>query len=358
MKIPVNRSNGKFGSLCILQIRGAHAPSRLRDDEAAPAAQARVPVGASPTNAALARGTQYCKRLVQGCGEAPQPAREARALPRNSCEISELAVSFCVSLCLLCQLGCGNHNSEAPSKKQASSDAFPSSITSKAAFVPMTNMVLIKAGTFVRLKHSVTLSRDFWLGKYEVTQAEYLALMGKNPSHFKGDPSLPVEKVSYLDALAYCSTVTKRERDSGRLPLSYEYRLPSEAEWEYACRAGTTNFFSFGETVTEAEAHQYAWTTENSGGSTHAVGQKRPNPWGLHDIHGNVWEWTLDWFGDYPAADVTDPAGPAEGKVKVFRGGGWNNEIQFARSANRFGMAPSNGIHFVGFRIALSQAKP
>lgn len=218
--------------------------------------------------------------------------------------------------------------------------------------VPLTNMVFIKAGSFVRMKHKVTLTRDFWIGKYEVTQAEFLVLMGNNPSHFKGDLNRPVEKVAYLDALAYCSALTKRERDAGRLTRGYQYRLPTEAEWEYACRAGTTNFYSFGDAVTEAG--QYAWTSENSDSMTHPVGQKQANPWGLHDIHGNVWEWCLDWFAPYPAADLTDPVGPADGKFKVFRGGGWNNEIPFARSANRFMMSPTNGIHFVGLRVALA----
>jgi formylglycine-generating enzyme required for sulfatase activity len=215
-------------------------------------------------------------------------------------------------------------------------------------------MVAIKAGSFLRQKHLVTVSHDFWLGKYEVTQAEYAGLIGKNPSQFTNELSRPVEKVNYFEAAVYCMEVTKRERDAGRLPPNYEYRLPSEAEWEYACRAGTTNFFSFGDAA-EVQADQYAWTTENSAGTTHPVGQKHPNPWGLHDIHGNVWEWVRDWYGNYPDADVQDPTGPPQGKFKVFRGGGWNNDVDFARSANRFGMEPTKGIHFVGFRIALSQ---
>ena len=250
-----------------------------------------------------------------------------------------------------CPLGCRRESSDAASAPTPVAPA-----TAKIELVPMTNMVLIKAGTFLRLKHTVTISHDFWLGKYEVTQAEYTALMGKNPSHFKDKPEAPVEKVSYLDALAYCSALTQREQQAGRLPSGYAYRLPSEAQWEYAARAGTTNQFSFGDSV--ADAGQYAWTWENSDGSTHPVGQKRPNPWGLHDMHGNVWEWCLDWYGDYPRADTTDPAGPArpaQGNFRVFRGGGWNNEAPFARSGNRFMMAPEKGIHFVGFRVALVQ---
>jgi formylglycine-generating enzyme required for sulfatase activity len=221
----------------------------------------------------------------------------------------------------------------------------------------MTNMVLIKAGSFIRQQHSVTLSHDFWLGKYEVTQGEYAAVMGTNPSHFKdAGTNCPVEKVSHLQAVGYCARLSQQERSDGRLPSDYEYRLPSEAEWEYACRAGTTNLYSFGNDA--ALADQYAWTLENSDGKTHPVGQKRPNPWGLYDMHGNVWEWTLDWFEPFPHLDVQDPTGPAQGKFKVFRGGGWNNEIALARSANRFMMSPSNGIYFVGFRVALAPRRP
>jgi formylglycine-generating enzyme required for sulfatase activity len=214
-------------------------------------------------------------------------------------------------------------------------------------------MVLIKVGTFLRIKYPVTLTHDFWLGRYEVTQGEYAAMMGKNPSHFQGDTNRPVEKLTWVDALAYCSELTKREKAARHLPPDYEYRLPSEAEWEYACRAGTTNFFSFGDAA--ADADQYAWTMENSSATTHPVGLKRPNPWGLYDMHGNVWEWVSDWFAPYPAKELTDPVGADTSKFKVFRGGGWNQAIEFARSSNRFMMSPTNGIHFVGFRVALGQ---
>jgi formylglycine-generating enzyme required for sulfatase activity len=198
------------------------------------------------------------------------------------------------------------------------------------------------------------LTRDFWLGAYEVTQGEYSILTGRNPSHFKdADPLCPVEKLTYYDAQAYCRALTDKERAAMRLTDEYEYRLPTEAEWEYACRAGTTNLFSFGDSADLADP--YAWTAENSDGKTHPVGLKRPNPWGLYDIHGNVWEWCSDWFARYPAIALSDPYGPPDGKIKVFRGGGWNNDADFARSANRFTMSPSNGIHFVGFRVALGR---
>src|SRR5262249_718021 len=162
-----------------------------------------------------------------------------------------------------------------------------------------------------------------------------------------------VEKLTYFDAVAYCQELTKREKKAGHLPTSYEYRLPSEAEWEYACRAGITNLFSFGDSATEAG--QYAWPMEKRDTSTHPMGRKRPNPWGLYDMHGNVWEWCSDWFAPYPAMPLTNPTGAPSSKYKVFRGGGWNQAIEFARCANRFMMSPSNGIHFVGFRVALSR---
>ena len=224
-----------------------------------------------------------------------------------------------------------------------------------AALVPLTNMARITAGSFNRMKQRVTITRDYWLGKFEVTQAEYSALTGNNPSHFTDNPNRPVEKISHADAVAYCTALTRRERAGGRLPPEYEYRLPSEAEWEYACRAGSTNFFSFGDDAGVAD--QFAWTEENSDGSTHPVGQKQPNPWGLYDMHGNVWEWCHDWFAEFSEGEVTDPVGPGMGKYKVFRGGGWDHEVKFAGVANRFMMPPANGIYFVGFRLALGVAE-
>ena len=242
-------------------------------------------------------------------------------------------------LALSSLLGCNRGSPELPNGQSASS------------LVPLTNMVLIKAGTFMRIKFPVTITRDFWIGKYEVTQGEYTAVLGQNPSHFTGDSNRPVEKVTFFGANSYCSALTQRERASGRLPAGYEYRLPSEAEWEYACRAGSTNLFSFGDDASIAD--QFAWTAGNSEATTHPVGFKRPNSWGIYDMHGNVWEWCSDWFAPYPATPLTDPVGPASSKYKLFKGGGWNQDVQFARSSSRFMMSPSNGIYFVGFRVVL-----
>ena len=267
---------------------------------------------------------------------------------KNEFDLRFATQSYLFALILMFSIGC-NRETSAPDSAQAK----PPFTQAKVNLIPITNMVPIKAGSFNRQSYTVTISRDFWIGKYEVTQAEYGALMGKNPSHFQNRPTAPVEKVTYFDAMSYCTALTQGERQAGRISPEFEYRLPSEAQWEYACRAGTTNLYSFGDE--QKEAAQYSWTWENSEETTHPVGLKLPNPWGLYDMHGNVWEWCLDWFGEYPASDTTDPKGDTKGKFKVFRGGGWNNEAQFARSANRFMMAPASGIHFVGFRVVLDR---
>lgn len=269
-----------------------------------------------------------------------------------SCGLGVVAARPLVAVaCALAISGCRGRDT-APSGGATNSLATPPPIV----LVPVTNMVPIRAGAFVRIRQPVTLSHDYWIGKYEVTQADYSSLMATNPSHFTGDLQRPVEKLTFHDAEAYCAALTARERAAGRLPPGYVYRLPTEAEWEYACRAGTTNLFSFGDDAALADA--FAWTSENSGAASHPVGTKRPNPWGVHDLHGNVWEWCQDWFAPYPATAAVDPAGPTRGTFKVFRGGGWNQDVPYARSANRFMMSPTNGIHFVGFRVALSPLTP
>lgn len=192
----------------------------------------------------------------------------------------------------------------------------------------------------------VTLSEPFWLGKYEVTQAQWEALMHNNPAQFRGDRR-PVEKVSWLEAMAFCRRLTERERMAGRLPVGYRYVLPTEAQWEYACRAGGA-----GDTA-DADPVQ-TWHQGNSGNTTQPVGGKTPNDWGFYDMHGNVWEWCLDWKTSYPGGEVTDPRGPSSGQFRVFRGGAWNTPLPKTRASARVGAPPDAKGFEVGFRVALS----
>ena len=191
----------------------------------------------------------------------------------------------------------------------------------------------------------VTLTQPYWLGATEVTQGQWSAVMGNNPSHFKGS-NLPVESVTYSDALEFCRKVTERERAAGRLPAGYEYTLPSEAQWEYACRAGTTGDYA-------GNLDAMGWYSRNSGGKTHEVGGKQANAWGLYDMHGNVWEWCLDWYGNYPGGHETDRRGAPSGTSRVNRGGSWLDLASSCRSAYRR-HSPSLSNLSLGFRLALS----
>ena len=199
------------------------------------------------------------------------------------------------------------------------------------------------------VQHTVTLTQGFWMSDHETTQAEYQLVMGSNPSNWKGE-SLPVEQVSWDDAVAYCKKLTERERAAGRITAQQAYRLPTEAEWEYAARAGTAGA-RYGELGT------IAWYNGKSGNQTHPVKQKTANAWGLHDMIGNVWEWCSDWYGDYPTGSVTDPTGPGSGSNRVFRGGSWVNVARFARSARRFRGDPGYRNFSLGFRPALSSVR-
>ena len=190
------------------------------------------------------------------------------------------------------------------------------------------------------------------MGKYEVTQGEYLAVMGSNPSYFQppnatADTNRPVEWVTWYDATNYCSQLTQRERLAGRIGTNSVYRLPTEAEWEYACRGWTSTRFSYGDDLGYTNLTNYAWYGDNSGGTTHPVGQKLPNPWGLYDMHGNVWEWCQDRYGDYPGGIALDPQGPATGSYRVIRGGGWlywRGIARYCRSALRSLLLPGQRV--------------
>jgi formylglycine-generating enzyme required for sulfatase activity/ribosomal protein L40E len=201
--------------------------------------------------------------------------------------------------------------------------------------------------------HNVTLTKGFWLGKYEVTQRQWQAVMESNPSHFKNaSPSAPVECVSWNDAAVFCRNLTAIERLHGRLPTGYGYCLPTETQWEYAARGGPQSLgFTYAGSDTLEEV---AWHEGNSLRSTHPVGRKKSNELGLYDMSGNVWEWCQDWRGEYPGGTVIDPEGPDSGGARVFRGGGWNSSAVPCRAAFRDARTPTYSRNSLGFRVALA----
>lgn len=201
--------------------------------------------------------------------------------------------------------------------------------------------------------HQVTFSNGFLMGKYEVTQAQFKEVMGSNPSSFSG-VNMPVEMVTWSLAVEFCKELTKQERNMDQIPLGWTYHLPTEAQWEYACRAGTETSYSFGNKILPTDAR---WSDGKSPSQSSEVGRYPSNPWGFHDMHGNVWEWCSDWYGEYPSTVAIDPIGPTAGTKRVRRGGSWLNPAILLRSAWRFESAPSDVYSYVGFRACLSKRK-
>jgi formylglycine-generating enzyme required for sulfatase activity len=205
-------------------------------------------------------------------------------------------------------------------------------------------------------QHEVTLTEGFWLGKHEVTQAQWESAMGNNPSHFKG-ANLPVEQVTWNDVMSFCEKLTELESTAGRLPAGMSYQLPTEAQWEYACRAGTTTAYSWGNGITPSNAN-YAYVA--FGHRSFDVGKYPANPWGFFDMHGNVWEWCSDRYDydypNYPTGNVTNPTGRADGPLRVVRGGSSHNTANIARSAYRDTGVPDWSIFDRGFRLSLRPA--
>ncbi len=208
-------------------------------------------------------------------------------------------------------------------------------------------------------QHRVRITQPFWIGRYPVTLAEYQAVMGENPSHFKGDRR-PVACVDWHQAMEFCARVTERARADGSLPEGLTFRLPTEAEWEYACRAGTAGAFNDGSSCTKPDGKDPAlmrlgWFRENSKSETHPVGEKVPNAWGLFDMHGNVFQWCLDGLRAYADQPVNDPLGPTDGAGRVVRGGCCGDQARLCRAAFRSRLDPCCRWGGLGLRLAAGQ---
>ena len=275
------------------------------------------------------------------------------------------ATLFALFIALL-MVGCGEDDTatSAPEPSREPSPAPVNLSTSAVEGNPFAianlsmEMLWVKPGTFEmgsplsekhrrddETRHTVTLTQGFYLGKHEVKQTHWEKVMGSNPSHFKGGDR-PVESVSWTDVTSFCYKLTELERKAGRLPAGMAYQLPTEAQWEYACRAGTTTAYSFGDELTSDQANIRVAHDE-----TTDVGQYPANPWGFHDMHGNVTEWCADWYG-YTTDAVRDPVG--SGRVR--RGGSWDFTAPDARSAYRRRHAPAFRHHILGFRLSLRSA--
>ena len=198
-------------------------------------------------------------------------------------------------------------------------------------------------------RHAVRITQPFFLGIHEVRQDQFQRLMRTNPSKLKGG-NRPVEQVTWYEAATFCQRLNGSDK---KRPKGYAYRLPTEAEWEYACRAGANTSFHFGDNA--SQLRDYGWTGANAGRQTHEVGQKKPSPWGLYDMHGNVWEWCLDGVRTYTNDTVYDPLGPSSDADRLWRGGAWISRPETARSAWREWSAPSDRSEHIGFRVALAR---
>jgi formylglycine-generating enzyme required for sulfatase activity len=223
------------------------------------------------------------------------------------------------------------------------------------------HLVLIPAGKFMmgspdpekdrlnsEILHLVRITKPFYMGKYEVTQAAWEAVMGANPSKSK-DERNPVETVNWQESQEFIRRLNEARKEA---KAKGEFSLPTEAQWEYACRAGSQTRCCFGDD--QAKLGEYAWFEENSGDQTHPVGQKEPNAWGLYDMYGNVAEWCADWYGSYPTEEQVDPKGPEKGSMRVSRGFGLNVPTGWARSAMRGKNAAEDRHHGQGFRVILA----
>jgi sulfatase modifying factor 1 len=239
--------------------------------------------------------------------------------------------------------GCGRQ------EKDPTKPAVTNSIGMKFVWIPPGSFVMgspkEEVGRFDNeTPHKVTLTKGFYMGVHAVTQEQWQAVMGNNPSNFKDEKNLPVDTVSWDDCLEFIKKL--REKDKK------QYRLPSEAEWEYSCRAGTKTPFHFGETISTDQANYNGNFTYGDGekevyrNKTTPVGSFPANAWGLHDMSGNVYQWCQDWYGEYPQKDVIDPQGPEKGESRVLRGGSWIGSPVYCRSAYRSRIEPDRCYDF------------
>ncbi len=245
----------------------------------------------------------------------------------------------------------------------AEGDSVTFSVKAKGESSVFMDMVWIKPGNFTmgsptnevgrwpdEVQYHINIQKGFWIGKYEVTQLQYKTIMGVNPAEGYGvGDDYPVYNVSWSDATNFCAKLMAQEKAAGRLPDGYIYSLPPEVFWEYACRAGTTTAFNNGENILDDEhwdrpcpgLEPVGWYPCNSGDTTHPVGQKQPNAWGLYDMHGNVWEWCQDWYPRF------------ENELRLVRGGGWCHFARYCRSSARGSGNPHNRDRGSGFRVIL-----
>jgi formylglycine-generating enzyme required for sulfatase activity len=309
------------------------------------------------THAFLLEGCNRGGRM-EACLLVAESIEQGRGVPRDS----SLAGALYEQLC--------NQQVAAGCEHQ---DRFEVARAAETEQLQAAGFELISAGTFTmgsptgeigrgrnETSHIVTLTNDFWLQTTEVTQERWITLMGDNPSYFSSCGSAcPVERVSWLDAIGYANALSA----SQRLPACYNsagdvvggetvydcagYRLPTEAEWEYAARAGSTN-------AAYGLSSEVAWYSSNSGGETHPVGGLLPNAWGLYDMLGNVWEWTHDRYDRYESGAVTNPSGGSSGSNRVLRGGGGGNGVGCIRAAYRYFRDPTYQVSDLGFRLARS----
>ena len=241
------------------------------------------------------------------------------------------------------------------------------SISMEMIFCPPGTFMMGQEGVATPV-HQVTLTNGFYLGKYEVTQAQYETVMTGNseglnakPSAWSNNNDRPVDRVSWNDIQVFLSRLNDMEETAGRLPAGWKYVLPTEAQWEYACRAGTTTAYSWGNDINSTRAN-YNWdgggTSGNDFKQTRNVGQYAANPWGFFDMHGNVWEWVHDWKANYLTGAQTDPEGPASGSRRVQRGGSWSDGGSNLRSAGRSGNTPGGRNYNIGFRVGFQAVQP